>query len=54
MMSPVGQQYPERVDWSAAAAAKARAVPPWLLAILFIAAIGGALALTIVIARLIS
>jgi len=52
-MSPVGQQYPERVDWSAAAAARTRAVPPWLLAILFVSALGGALLLTIVIARLI-
>jgi len=53
LMSPVGEHYPGQVDWSAAAAAKARAVPPWLLAILFIAAIGVALAFTIVIARLV-
>src|SRR6185436_16604908 len=38
LMSPVGEHYPGQVDWSAAAAAKARAVPPWLLAILFIGA----------------
>ena len=50
-MSPVGERYPERVNWAAAAATRARAVPPWLLAILFIAAIGIALALTIAIAR---
>ena len=53
LMSPVGQQYPENVDWDAAAAGRARAVPPWMLAVLFIGAIGIALALTIVVARLI-
>jgi hypothetical protein len=53
LMSPVGEHYPGQVDWSAAAAAKARAVPPWLLAVLFIGAIGVALAFTIVIARLV-
>jgi hypothetical protein len=54
LMSPVGQNYPENVDWAAAAATRARAVPPWLLAILFIGALGIALALTIAIARLVS
>jgi len=53
VMSPVGQQYPEQIDWSVAAAARARAVPPWLLALLFVGALGVALALTIVIAKLI-
>ncbi|HEU4733862.1 MAG TPA: hypothetical protein VFT22_38480, partial [Kofleriaceae bacterium] len=53
LMSPVGPRYGEPVDWSAAAAAPARAVPPWLLAILFIGALGIALTLTIVIAKLI-
>jgi serine/threonine-protein kinase len=52
LMSPVGQYYPEHVDWDAAASSPARAVPPWLLVILFVAALGVALALTIVIARL--
>jgi hypothetical protein len=52
LISPVGQQYPENVDWNAMAARPARAVPPWLLAALFVGAIGIALALTIVIARL--
>ena len=54
LMSPVGEHYPGQVDWSAAAAAPARAVPPWLLALLFLAAIGVALAFTIVIAKLVS
>jgi hypothetical protein len=53
VMSPVGQQYPESVDWSALAAGRARAVPPWLLAVLFLGAIGIALALTIAIARIV-
>jgi hypothetical protein len=52
-MSPVGPQYPEHVDWSVAAAVRARAVPPWLLAALFVGALGIALTLTIVIARII-
>jgi hypothetical protein len=53
LMSPVGQHYPEHVDWGAAAASRARAVPPWLLGILFLAALIIALGLTIVIAKLI-
>lgn len=53
LMSPVGQHYPERVDWGAAAAGRARALPPWMLAVLFVGAIGIALALTIIVARLI-
>ena len=51
LMSPVGQSYPQKIDWAAAAATRARAVPPWLLGLLFVAAIGIALALTIVLAR---
>ena len=54
MMSPVGPYYAEHVDWGAAAGARARAVPPWLLAVLFVGAIGVALTLTIVIARLVT
>ena len=53
LMSPVGQHYPEHVDWSAAAAGRARAIPPWMLAVLFVGAIGIALAITIIVARLI-
>jgi hypothetical protein len=52
LMSPVGDQYPSVIDWSAAAAQPAKAMPPWKLALLFVAAIGVALGLTIVIARL--
>ena len=51
LMSPVGHQYPDR-DWDAAAAMPARALPPWMLAILFVGAIAIALTLTIVIARI--
>ena len=53
LMSPVGQHYPEHVDWGAAAAGRVRASPPWMLAVLFVGAIGIALALTIIVARLI-
>lgn len=53
LMSPVGQHYPENVDWNAAASSPARAVPPWLLAALFVGAIGVALLLTVIVARLI-
>jgi hypothetical protein len=54
LMSPVGPQYGNRVDWTAAASAKIRVLPPWLLAVMFIVAIGLALTLTITIARLFS
>ncbi len=52
-MSPVGQGYPQ-TDWERAAAMNAKALPPWKLAALFIAAVGGALLLTIVIAKIFS
>jgi len=52
MMSPVGEHFAENVDWAAAATNRVRAVPPWMLAVLFLGAIGVALTLTIVIARL--
>jgi hypothetical protein len=52
MASPVGAGYGEH-DWDAAAAAPARAIPPWMLAILFIVAIGVALGITIAIATLV-
>jgi len=51
IISPVGPGYPQ-VDWTAAANAPARAMPKWLLAIVFVGAIGLALALTIIIAKL--
>jgi hypothetical protein len=51
-MSPVGQNYRESIDWGAAAASRTRGVPPWLLALLFVAALAIALGLTIAIARL--
>jgi hypothetical protein len=53
LMSPVGQQYPQQVDWAEVAAAPARALPPWMMIVLFIAAIGVALVLTIVVAKII-
>ena len=54
MASPVGQHYGDQVDWDAAAAAPARAIPPWMLGLLFLAAIGVALGITIAIAKLVS
>ncbi|MBA3453433.1 MAG: protein kinase [Deltaproteobacteria bacterium] len=53
IMSPVGQQYPQQVDWAEAAAAPARSLPTWMMIALFMAAIGVALVLTIVIAKII-
>ncbi len=55
LASPVGHQYPmqsER-DWATLAALPARALPPWMLALIFVGAIGVALVITIVIARLV-
>ncbi|MDX2091943.1 MAG: protein kinase [Kofleriaceae bacterium] len=51
LMSPVGQHYTQQVDWAQAAAAPARALPPWMMIALFVAAIGIALAVTIAIAK---
>ena len=54
LMSPVGGQYPQQVDWAEAAAMPTRAVPPWMLGVLFVAAIGLALTITIIIAKIAS
>ena len=52
LMSPVGQQYPQQVNWSDAAAMPARAIPPWMLALVFVGAITAALVITIIIAKI--
>jgi len=52
MASPVGDHYPQ-TDWDAAAAQQAKALAPWQLAVLFLAVVGGALLLTIVIAKIV-
>jgi hypothetical protein len=52
LMSPVGEHYPQR-DWAAAAAQHAKALPPWMLAALFVGALVGALLITIIIAKII-
>ena len=52
LMSPVGQQYPQHVNWADAAAKPAKAIPPWMLGLLFVGAILGALLITIVIAKI--
>ena len=54
LMSPVGDQYPNNsMDWEAAAAAPAKALTPVQLALLFVAAVVGALLLTMIIAKII-
>jgi len=53
LVSPVGQHYGDGVDWAAAAATPTRAIPPWMLAVLFVVAIGVALLLTIIVAKII-
>jgi hypothetical protein len=53
LASPVGAQYGGDVDWSQAAAMPARSIPPWMLGVIFVAAIGIALAITIIIAKLV-
>jgi len=52
LMSPVGQQYPQQVDWADAAAMPARALPPWMMIALFVAAIVGSALLIIIIAKI--
>ncbi|HUS28732.1 MAG TPA: serine/threonine-protein kinase [Kofleriaceae bacterium] len=51
LMSPVGAQYPQ-TDWDRAAAMEAKALPPWKLGALFVAVVGGALLLTLLIAKI--
>ncbi len=51
LLSPVGEQYPQ-TDWDRAAAMAATAMPPWKLAALFVLVVGGALILTLVIAKI--
>jgi len=51
-MSPVGESYPSGVDWEAAAAKRARALAPWQLALLFVGALGVALLLTMIVAKI--
>jgi hypothetical protein len=53
LMSPVGDHYPQ-TDWERLAAQPAKALPPWMLAALFAAALGGALLLTFLIAKIFS
>jgi len=50
LMSPVGPGYGQDVDWAAAAAKPAKALPPWMLALIFIGALGIALGITVAIA----
>jgi serine/threonine protein kinase len=52
VMSPVGDRYPQ-MDWEAAAARPAKAIPPWKLAVLFVAVMVGALLITLIIAKIV-
>ena len=52
LMSPVGQQYPQQVNWAEAAGMPARAMPPWMLALVFVGAITAALIITVIIAKI--
>jgi len=52
LMSPGTPPYFGPGPWAAATFSRVRAAPPWLLALLFVGALGIALALTIVIARM--
>ena len=49
-MNPAGNAFPG-VNWAAAAARPTRALPWWLLTLVFVAVVGLALALTLVVAR---
>jgi hypothetical protein len=51
--SPVGPQYGGDVDWSKAASMPARAIPPWMLGVIFVGAILVALLLTVIIAKIV-
>ena len=54
LMSPVGERYSHQsMDWAAAAAAPAKALTRVQLALLFVAAMAGALLVTMVIAKII-
>jgi eukaryotic-like serine/threonine-protein kinase len=53
LASPVGPGYAGDVDWQQAAAAPARAIPKWMLGVIFVGALGLALAITIIIAKLV-
>lgn len=51
MISPVGIRYPPK-DWAVAASRTSRSLARWQLAALFVAALGAALLVTIIVARL--
>ena len=53
LMSPVGQQYPQQVDWAEAAAMPARAVPSWVMVLLFVGAIVAAMLVFIIIGSIV-
>jgi hypothetical protein len=50
-MGGPGGPHPGGMDWSGAPQTPGRGMPPWMLAVLFIGALGGALLITILIAQ---
>ncbi|HEY4183003.1 MAG TPA: protein kinase [Kofleriaceae bacterium] len=52
LMSPVGPQYPNQVDWAQQAAMPAKALQTWQLIALFVGVILGATLLTLIIAKI--
>ncbi len=52
LASPVGSRYSEQ-DWATVAALPARAIPTWMLALIFIGALGAAMIIVIVLAKLV-
>jgi eukaryotic-like serine/threonine-protein kinase len=51
IMSPVGENYPQAVDWQAAANMRARAIPRWILVLIFLVTFAVALAITVAIRK---
>ena len=54
LMTPVGEHFPQHIDWQKAADRPARAVPPWILALLFCVTLAVALAITVAIRKALS
>jgi hypothetical protein len=52
LMSPVGDRYGQHVDWDAAAAKPAKAIPPWMLAALFLGVAAGVGLIVTIISKL--
>jgi hypothetical protein len=51
LISPVGPQFPQQVDWKEAALEPARALPTWVMVMLFLVASGLALGVTFLVTK---